>query len=125
MQPISSSSYQDLNPGWQLLGELELTVRMALDQTVSKWLAGILNPLNLHPDFAGKVLNSAQEAALRASQVENVAKFKHVYLQILVLTNPNSNKHDWGFFRIDKIKNESEQPKSDHMIEFYLYQERQ
>jgi hypothetical protein len=123
MQRNDSSNHQDSIQGWQVVGELELTPGLATDHTVSKWLQIILSLQELPADFAAKVLRSAQEATSRAIQAENIVKSQHIHLLILVPADYGLNKQDWGFFRIEKIGNQSDQVAPDHTIEFYLYQE--
>jgi hypothetical protein len=108
---------------WQLLGKLELTVDPDTDHTVGKWLAVILNGLNLHADFMNKVLKSAQETTARVMHAEAVIRFRHIHLLVYAPPDHAPHRHNWGFFRIDKIKNPSDQDYPNHAIEFYLYQD--
>jgi hypothetical protein len=123
MQHSHSFLDQDSIQGWQILGELELATEVASDRAVNKWLAVILSLLDINADFAVKVLKSAQDAVSRALQVQSVVKSKHIQLLILVLTDREMRRHNWGFFRIEKIESESNRTDPDHTIEFYLYQE--
>lgn len=123
MQHTDSSPDHVSSPGWELLGELKLTVNPDTNYTVNKWLAVILNPLQLHADFLSKVLKSAQDATARAMQAKTVVKSQHTHLLIFVPADRVSNGHNWGFFRIEKVGNASKQDYPDHSIEFYLYEE--
>lgn len=111
---------------WQILGKLELPVGSEADPAVIMWLTELLHPLGLHMDFLSNVLKSAQEAAARAMQVENVMKFEHVHLVIFLPQERASKGQTWGFFRIEKIESvEQDKSPSDHAIELYLYREGQ
>lgn len=125
MQHNSSSLHQVSSPGWQTLGELELTAGIDSDHAVNKWLAVILSRLDLRPDFLDKVLKSAQEAASRAMQAEGVRKFEHLHLFIFVPTDHTPNDQNWGFYWIAKVEKAAGKSNPDHAIEFYLYHERQ
>lgn len=120
-----SHSSLDLSssPGWHILGELELAVSPDAGHSARKWLATILSPLKLQPDFMIKVLESAQEAVTRARQSETVMKFEHTHLFFFALEYPASNGQAWGFFRIEKIDHPEAVSSPNHAIEFYLYPE--
>ena len=112
--------------GWQLLGELELTVNPDASQVVSEWLMVTLDPLHLYTDFTSKIVKSAEEAAARAMQSETVLKYQHTHLLIYIPANRSANGGTWGFFRIEKMGTDAENRNSrDHSIEFYLYLEGQ
>jgi hypothetical protein len=122
MKHTDSSLSRASSPGWQILGELELTVNPDTDHTVGKWLAMILSPIDLPADFLNKVLKSAQEAAARAMQSETVMKFDHTHLLVLAPQDHVSKGQTWGFFRIEKIEGaKADESPPDHAIEFYLY----
>lgn len=124
MQHNDSALHQVSAPGWQLLGEIELTVNPDTDRTVGKWLTVILSALNPHADFINKVLRSAEEAAARAMQSGAVMKYQHTHLLIYVPTDRPAGRQTWGFFRIEKMAAQVEdQTRLDHDIEFYLYLE--
>jgi hypothetical protein len=110
--------------GWQMLGELGLTVNSSTDHMIDRWLTKILGPLALHADFLKKVLTSAQDAATHAMQAEAVAQFKHIHLLVFVTQEPQLKGKTWGFFRIEKIERATADKNfPDHTIEFYLYLE--
>jgi len=109
--------------GLQILGELELTVDPDIESTVSKWLALILSPINLHADFLNKVLKSAEEAISRAMAAEGVRKFEHLHLLVFMPAVHTQNNPSWGFYRIEKVEKAAGTPNPDHAIEFYLYQD--
>jgi hypothetical protein len=106
---------------WQVLGELELPI--GSDDAIESWLVETLSPLTLHTDFLNKVLKSAQEVAARAMQADALMQFKHVHLLVFAPPDYASNRHNWGFFRIEKVENASHQDDPNHVIEFYLYLE--
>jgi hypothetical protein len=119
-----SNSYPISNPGWKLLGGLELTVGPDIDRTVGKWLAVILSALNLRADFLNKVLKSAQEAVVRTMQSKAVTQFQHVHLLVFATVDQAPKRQAWGFFRIEKTSDSPNRNDSnDHSIEFYLYLE--
>ncbi len=122
MENTDSNFHHASSPGWQLLGELELTVDTDIDHAVGKWLEMILNSLDLRPEFLNKVMNSAQEAAMRAMQAEAI-QFKHVHLLVFTPPDHTFNRDNWGFFRIEKVENASDQDDYNRAIEFYLYVE--
>ena len=116
LNPVSS-------PGWQTLGELELTAGFGSEHTVNKWLVVILARLDLYADFLDKVLKAAQEAVSRAMQAEGVRKFEHLHLLIFVPAEHLQNNQNWGFYRIEKVEQATGKANPDHSIEFYLYQD--
>ena len=107
--------------GWQILGEIELSIGVASGDTINKWLTFILDLLELHADFVNRILQSAQDSVLRAQHAESVVSSEHIHMTIIVPEDYELNNQNWGFFRIEKIGNE--QASSDHTIELYLYQE--
>ena len=110
---------------WQILGTLELPVNSDFDHVVSRWLTNVLGPLDLHTDFLGKVLKSAQDAVAHAMQIEPKMALEHLHLLVFAPTNSISERRSWGFFRIEKVSLPTEKAKAyDHSIEFYLYLER-
>jgi hypothetical protein len=111
------------SPGWQTLGELELTAGFVSEHTVNKWLAVSLSRLDLHADFLDKVLKAAQETVSRAIQAEGVRKFEHLHLLIFVPAKHIQNNQNWGFYRIEKVEQAAGKANPDHTIEFYLYQD--
>lgn len=121
------TNYNDI-PGanWQILGNLELPVHFDADPGINTWLTELLGPLNLHADFQIKVLNSALEAASRASQAETSGAFEHIHLHIFIPAKQRVEGQTWGFFRIEKTENSfPEKDIPDHAIELYLYLESQ
>lgn len=124
MNPIESNSRDLSGGGWQVLGELELTLGSNVEDEVRAWLTVLLLPLLLHESFLNKVLRSAQEYSLRALRSNSDAANGHVHLVIFVQQDRTLRGDTWGFFRIEKIENAEQNPlHSDHTVEFYLYLE--
>jgi len=121
MQNVNRTIRSASNQDWQIFGELELTVGLASDPIVRKWFSVILGFLSLQTDFNNKVLRSAQETISRAMHVESVMKSEHIHVIILVPENLEWGNQSWGFFRIERIGEDT--TASDHTIEFFLYQE--
>jgi len=122
MQPPDPLDHSPTAPGWNMLGELELIAEPNTDHTVSKWLAVILDPLDLHPDLLNKVVKSAQAASARVLQIGMV--LKHLHLLVFAPSTRSSNGQTWGFFRIEKVATaKADESSRDHTIEFYLYLE--
>ena len=119
----NSSLHQASGPGWDIFGELQLTVGIDTELTVNKWLAVILGRLHLREEFRDQVLKSAREAASRAMQAEGVRKFEHLHLLIFVPSDRTQNSSNWGFYSIEKVEQASGNANPDHAIEFYLYQD--
>lgn len=112
------------NPGWQVLGELELPVGASVEETLKAWLTELLHPLNLQSELLDKIILSAQDAATRAAQTGILRKFEHVHLTIFVPLQRDVKEQTWGFFRLEKVEDaKDEEVGSDHAVEFYLYGE--
>lgn len=124
MNPNESNLRDPSGAGWQLLGELELTLGLNVEDEVRAWLAVLLLPLLLHESFLNKVLRSAQEYSLHALRSNINEANGHVHLVILVQQDHAMRGETWGFFRIEKIGRTEQGPlHSDHRVEFYLYLE--
>ena len=107
---------------WHILGELELAVDAIAGDGAHAWLRQILDPLNLRADFLNNILTSAQQATARAVQAESLRTPEHIHLIVLVPSRPILSKHNWGFFRVEKIENTAKgNVDPEHTIEFYLY----
>lgn len=112
-------------PGWQLLGKLELSA-VSTSDTISTWLKELVIPLNLQSDFTQQLLNSAQDATLRALDPNSTPSFEHVHISVFTPNRSMVHNNAWGFFRIEKIDGtESNNDHPDHTVEFYLYLEGQ
>lgn len=112
--------------GWQVLGELELTVGSNVEEQIRAWLMDLLVSLRLHESFLSKLFASAQEYSLRALQSTMESGQGHVHLAILVQQEYAPLGNTWGFFRIEKIDSpEEDVSHPDHVVEFYLYMEGQ
>ena len=124
MNPIEYDSRDLSGAGWQILGELELTLGSNVEDEVHTWLTVLLLPLLLHESFLNKVLRSAQEYSLRALRSNTNVANGHVHLVIFVQKDRSIRGDTWGFFRIEKIDNAEQSPlHPDHTVEFYLYLE--
>ena len=125
MKHIDPSPNNLSGTDWRILGELELTIDEEADGVISAWLTEILNPFCLHADFLKKVLKSAQDAAGRATQSENIhLDLEHSHLLVFLPGTGASKGQTWGFFRIEKFESATQDKNpSDHAIEFYLYLE--
>lgn len=111
---------------WQLLGDLELPAGTNADGAIEPWLTQLLVPLRLHTDFLDRIVKSAQDAAARVLQLENVLNFEHIHIIIYVPKDHTPKGYSWGFFRIEKIENTADDmDTAAHAIEFYLYMEGQ
>jgi len=111
-------------PDWHTLGELELLVGASADEAIHAWLAEILAPLNLSPDFLGRVLKSAQESVGHAIHPNSEDTHSHIHISVLVPRGHITPGRSWGFFHIERI--EASKDSSDeryHAIDFYLYVE--
>lgn len=120
------SHTQNQRSEWQLLGELELPAGVNLDEPIRIWLTGLFDPLALHGDFLNRILKSAQDAAARVFLSESAEKGNHIHLVIYGPREQGSTPGTWGFFRVEKVENTTEEPSTTaHSIEFYLYREGQ
>lgn len=126
MEPQGESSPDEASrSGWQLLGQMELSIGLHAG-TIHSWLVELLTPLNLHPDFVNQLLNSAQDAAMRALHPGTGVSFEHIHISIFAPGEITAHGGLWGFFRIEKIDStELNKDHPDHAVEFYLYLERQ
>jgi len=115
--PLTKSPEHD----WQVLGEFKLMIGDMSEHTINRWLSAILSLLEFQTDFVNKVLQSAHNAVLHASQMEGAVSSEHIHLIILIPEELKLNNRNWGFFRIEKIGND--EAMLDHTIELYLYQE--
>lgn len=111
-------------PAWHMLGELVLPIATSTDEAVYTWLAEVLIPLNLSPDFLGRLLRSAQEAVGNTINPNSEDTLSHTHISILVPRGRTPSGKSWGLFRIERI--EASADNSDerhHAIDFYLYVE--
>ena len=120
MMQNKSSPNLSSSTAWQILGGITLPVNAEAESVLHLWLTDILHPLELRADILSKILNSAKEALGRALQTEGT-KFEHLHFVVYVPAERSVKGQAWGFFRIEKLKSVSDQPKPDHTIEFYLY----
>lgn len=124
MKPNETKSETMPRTGWQLLGQLELTVASNVEEHIRAWLIELLVPLGLHESFLNKLLASAQEYSLGALHSTMESGHGHVHLAILVQQEYTPFGNTWGFFRIEKIDSSEEKlSHPDHVVEFYLYME--
>lgn len=111
-------------PAWHVLGELVLHIATSTDEAVHTWLAEVLMPLNLSPDFLERVLRSAQESVGNTIHPNSEDTLSHIHISILVPRGHTPSRKPWGFFHIERI--EASADNSDerhHAIDFYLYVE--
>lgn len=122
-----ASPHKPSGTGWHVLGELELQINEEADGVVRAWIKEILGPLDVHPSFENRILKSAQDMVARARQNTMAAsKFEHIHLLVFAPTEGRSDRHSWGFFRIEKFESTAPSKSSgEHAIEFYLYLEGQ
>lgn len=112
------------DPGWQILGELELAAGASVPDALNTWLTEVLQPLHLQTALLNKIIASAQEAVARAAQIGVVKEFEHIHLMVLVPAQRNEKERTWGFFRLEKIEDaKAPQTAGDHAVELYLYGE--
>jgi hypothetical protein len=107
-----------------MLGELVLPIATSTDEAVHTWLVEVLMPLNLSPDFLGRVLKSAQESAGHAFQSNIEGTISHVHVLILAPCEHAPSGKSWGFFHIERIEASADNSaERHHAIDFYLYVE--
>lgn len=124
MNKTDSFPHPASGPGWRLLGELELPAASSANTTIQVWLVDMLAPIHLRADFVERLLNSAQEAALRILQSNTGSSIGHIHLSIFAPNVIASHGSTWGFFRIEKIDSmDVSKDHPDHAVEFYLYLE--
>jgi hypothetical protein len=112
--------------GWRSLGELELPAGANMEETLYAWLTEILHPLELPVELFNKIVASAQDAVARAQRFDTWTIIGHIHLAVFAPKNIIAHGKVWGFFRIDKIDDvASSMNHPNHIVEFYLYQERQ
>ena len=108
--------------GWRVLGELEFTVGLNVEEQIRAWLMELLAPLHLHGSFLNRLLASMQEFSSCALQ----SGPRHVHLAILVQQELGLVGNTWGFFCLEKIDNSDAAPSLPaHMVALYLYMEGQ
>jgi len=113
-------------PAWQILGELELPAGPSVEDALTSWLTALLLPLSLQSDLLNKIISSAQEAVVRAIHSDIWTSFGHIHLSVFVPYEFTLYGNTWGFFRIEKIDSPgSNNNHPNHVVELYLYQERQ
>ena len=124
MENSSPPLSQGTGANWQLLDEFRLPIGPDTEATVYTLLREILEPLNLHRDFQDRLLNSAQDAMLRALPSNVESPFEYLHLAVLVPSERDSQRNTWGFFRIEKVDSaEPDKDRPDYAVEFYLYLE--
>jgi hypothetical protein len=112
------------NSKWELLGELELPLNGGQSDVIHDWLGQILEPLKLHEEIAHRVETSLQEAATRALDTYAGNETMHIHLRIHVPLERTSKGTTWGFFRVEKIEEESTDGQIPaHSSELFLYLE--
>ena len=116
---------QTLGNSWQFLGEVELRIDSDVEDALNTRLLGILTPLNLQEDFLHKILQSAQDATLRARKSEGVkTEFEYIHLVVFAQNRQVAGQQTWGFFRFERGKSTFKNlHHSVHSVELYLYLE--
>ena len=121
---ITSSRNNNGETDWQILGEIELPFGSSADFAISAWLTELLGPLNLSRDFLHKVLESAQDSAMRALLPNAAMAVGNIHLSVLATQEFLSKGKTWGFFHIERIEHQVDGVVAhDHKIDFYLYVE--
>ena len=124
LMPNSNTSHNIPHTDWQMLGELKLPAGLSTDGAIHAWLKAVLDPLQLQTDFLHTIMISAQGAAARDRQVEAAREFEHIHFIVYILLNHESNTGTWGFFRIEKFRDATDDTTtSAHSVELYLYLE--
>jgi hypothetical protein len=119
-QPQTASN----NSNWDLLGELELFLNTDQKEVIHGWLSQTLEPLKLHEDLIRRVETSLLEATRRAQDAHTGKKMQHLHLRIHMPMERTSKGKAWGFFRVEKIEeNSTDGQMPDHAIELFLYLE--
>src|SRR5512141_258783 len=102
-QPQTASN----NSNWDLLGELELFLNTDQKEVIHGWLSQTLEPLKLHEDLIRRVETSLLEATRRAQDAHTGKKMQHLHLRIHMPMERTSKGKTWGFFRVEKIEENS------------------
>ena len=109
---------------WHILGKVELPFDTNIVDAINVSLVEILTQLKLSSDFLNKILESAQDSAVRAQQSNAAITFGHIQISIFEPHKQIEDGKTWGFFHTERIGNPSEDVFScDHTINFYLYTE--
>jgi len=124
MKKVDLPYKNNSDTGWQLLGELTLSLSSDADLAITPWLRKLLEPLKMSTDFLNRVLESAQDSVMRILQPIATLTSNHVHLSIFVPNEPILERTTWGFFHIERIENRGNTV-DDHAIDFYLYIEGQ
>lgn len=112
--------------GWQLLGELDLSVTPHDELTINALLTDLLKPLDLSTDFMNRVVTSVQDSILRIMQPSSALPCGRIHLSFYAPNERIRERKTWGFFHIERIENRAESLNAnDHAIDFYLYVEGQ
>jgi hypothetical protein len=109
------------DPGWQILGDLDLPSGEIPGNAIQAWLMNVLAPLNLSQDFLNRVLQSAQESASRGLQQKDPTS-NHIHLSILTPYEQTASQKTWGFFHTERSENQAGSDTGHvHWINYYLY----
>ncbi|MGD8402379.1 MAG: hypothetical protein PVJ21_01875 [Anaerolineales bacterium] len=126
MKQINLSHKNTSDTGWQLLGELDLSVRPEDEFTINTWLTDLLKPLDLSTDFMNRVVTSVQDSVSRIMQPSGTISLGHIHLSFYAPNERIRERNTWGFFHIERIENRADSVNTnDHAINFYLYVEGQ
>lgn len=109
---------------WQILGNLELSAQVNLNETLDGWLNEILNSLDLPTDFLNRILNAAHQTVVRLFRTEAETKLDHIHLVVFAPSNHTLKNLIWGFFSVERLEDTKDgMVPNNHTIEIYLYKE--
>jgi len=112
------------DPGWKLLGKLNLQTGTNKDDPLQQWLLDILDPLSLSADFLNRVLMSVLDSVARLQQPIGEEKNRTIHVSVSVPYDPSANGKTWGFFYMERTNRHAESAISDsHEFRIYLYPE--
>ena len=124
MKQTELSHKNTLDTGWQLLGELNLSVDSDTNTAIILWLTELFGPLDLSADFQNRVLTSVQDTVARVLHSDAVSITGHIHLSIFSPRERIPDRKPWGFFHIERLENQGEIGSTrNHALDFYLYVE--
>jgi hypothetical protein len=121
---LNTTAHPNSNADWHILAHLHLPVCVSIDSTLNQWLQQTLGSLNLQTDILGKICQSTLAAALRAMPAETDTTERPLHLVVLLPTNPSKQGQNWGYYLVEKLEADGEDPNQFFLeIELYLYRE--